>query len=289
MRVRRRRKTSTTERNKRMKKPHILYQNGQHTCLCFSDLVEGHGVQANQFMIINNNRAMLLDPGGDLTYIPLTLAIAQHIRLDQLSYIFASHQDPDIISAIDRWLINTNAQVLVSKLWGRFLPHLVSRHFDKQIGQIAERILEVDDAGSTVQLGEAELLIVPAHFLHSVGNFQLYDPVSKILFSGDMGASMVDDTSDPYVRDFAAHVPRMEKFHRRYMSCGKVTRLWARMVREMDVQMIVPQHGQAFKGRAMIDAFLDWASDLECGTDLLHQAHFKVPVRKKLRAVEAVV
>lgn len=70
---------------------------------------------------------------------------------------------------------------------------------------------------------------IPAHFLHSVGNFQLYDPVSKILFSGDMGASLVDDAAP--VSDFAAHIQYMDGFHRRYMAANKICRLWARMVR----------------------------------------------------------
>ena len=29
---------------------------------------------------------------------------------------------------------------------------------------------------------------LPAHFLHSVGNFHIYDPIAKILYTGDLGA-----------------------------------------------------------------------------------------------------
>ena len=116
---------------------------------------------------------------------------------------------------------------------------------------------------------------MPAHFLHSVGNFQLYDPVSKILFSGDMGASMVDDATP--VRDFVNHVPNMEGFHRRYMAGNKACRLWAAMVREMDVAMIVPQHGRPFVGAEMISAFLYWIENLECGLDLMGPEDYCLP------------
>lgn len=116
---------------------------------------------------------------------------------------------------------------------------------------------------------------MPAHFLHSVGNFQIYDPVSKILFSGDMGASMVDDASP--VIDFENHIPNMAGFHRRYMACNKVCRMWVKMVREMDVEMIVPQHGRPFVGPAMIKAFLDWIENLECGLDLMTQQDYRLP------------
>ena len=53
------------------------------------------------------------------------------------------------------------------------------------------------------------------------------------------------------------------------MGSKKATRLWAAGVRELDVEMIVPQHGKAFVGKAIITQFLDWISELECGIDLL--------------------
>jgi flavorubredoxin len=49
---------------------------------------------------------------------------------------------------------------------------------------------------------------IPAHFLHSVGNFQFYDQ-SPNSFSGDMGASIVDDASQP-IADFEAHIKKMK-------------------------------------------------------------------------------
>ena len=46
--------------------------------------------------------------------------------------------------------------------------------------------------------------MIPAHFLHSAGNFQVYDPVSKVLYTGDLGASIGMDYMD--VTDFDAHL-----------------------------------------------------------------------------------
>jgi len=258
-------------------KPEVLYRRGDHICLAFNDLVEGHGVQSNQFLIMSGGQSILLDPGGDLTYIPLNIAITRYVNPKNLDYIFASHQDPDIIASIDRWVMSSACQVLVSKLWGRFLPHLVSSHVNKQVGDFNKRVIEIPDEGARIPFGKSELVLLPAHFLHSVGNFQLYDPVSKILFSGDMGASLGDEGDSAYVDDFEAHIPLMEGFHQRYMCSNKVTRLWSRMVRNLDVEMIVPQHGLAFKGKEKINQFLDWISDLECGVDVLRHAHYAVP------------
>jgi len=111
-----------------------------------------------------------------------------------------------------------------------------------------------------------------------VGNFQFYDPISKILFSGDMGASMVEDAAKS-IENFAEHIPNMKGFHQRYMCSNRVIRLWVNMVRQMDVEMIVPQHGTAFVGKAQVHAFLDWIEDLPCGIDLMDQTNFAYPVK----------
>lgn len=258
------------------REPIVLFDNGTHKCLCFDDLVTGEGVQTNQFLIVDGDQYMLLDPGGDLTYTPLSLELSKHIPVQDLTFIFASHQDPDIIAALDKWLLHTKAKVICSRLWARFLPHLTANYLAVSHGiSTYDRIIALPDRGQSLPLGACQLKAVPAHFLHSVGNFQLYDPVSKILFSGDMGASLVDNAQP--VSDFAAHLSTMEGFHRRYMASNKVCRLWADMVRKMDVEMIVPQHGQPFVGKAMITTFLDWVSQLECGMDLMGPADFTLP------------
>jgi flavorubredoxin len=46
------------------------------------------------------------------------------------------------------------------------------------------------------------------------------------------------------------------------------------MVRQLDVEWIVPQHGGSFKGKDMVKRFLDWFETLECGTDLITAADF---------------
>ncbi len=261
-----------------LSKPITLYDDGHHKCLMFDDLVAGEGIQSNQFLIVHGDFSALIDPGGDLTYMPLTMAAGRLIRMKELDYVLASHQDPDIIAALDRWLLNTNAKVVVSELWSRFLPHLSSNFLKSNMGvDPFHRMLTVPDRGMDIPFGNTVIKAIPAHFLHSVGNFQFYDPVSKILFSGDMGASVVNSGRGQPVADLAAHIPAMEGFHRRYMGSRKVCALWANMVRGMEIEMMVPQHGAHFAGRESIDAFLDWISTLECGIDLLDQNDYRAP------------
>lgn len=82
-----------------------------------------------------------------------------------------------------------------------------------------------------------------------MGSFQIYDPISKILFNGDMVASLVDETPNEPISDFNAHIPSMKGFHQRYMLNNKACQLWVNMVRRLDIEMIVPQHGRPLAGK----------------------------------------
>lgn len=252
----------------------ILFESGNHKVYLFTDLVTGEGIQSNQLFIYDNHHSALFDPGGQLTFQPLQMAIAKVCPVKELDYVIATHQDPDIISSLDRWLMYSDAKILISKLWERFLPHLVPGYMGEKG---ASRIIPIPDQGSNIKFGDSTIKALPAHFLHSVGNFHFYDPISKILFSGDVGASLVDSDLDKPVENFDEHVKAMLGFHQRYMNSNKVCRLWVNMVRTLDVDMIVPQHGRHFAGKDMVNRFLDWFSELECGIDLLNESYYRVP------------
>ena len=248
-----------------------LFNNGKHICVAFRDLAAAEAVQANQFLIFDSDHAALIDPGGELTYTDLYLGIANHMNVKELDYVIASHQDPDIVASLNKWLVGTKAKMVVPELWERFIPHFT------RPGKLKGRVIGIPDAGTRLQLGNIQLLALPAHFLHAEGNFQFYDPVSKILFSGDMGANLcpAGDLDRPAKR-LKEVLPYMEGFHKRYMNSNKVCRLWANMVSTLDIDMIVPQHGRALTGKA-IREFLEWIGKLQCGIDLMTQDNYRLP------------
>ena len=137
-----------------------------------------------------------------------------------------------------------------------------------------ERVDPIPDEGMVLDLEGSQMVVIPAHFLHSVGNFHLYDPISKILYTGDLGASV--GLEERVVTDFDAHIPYMEGFHRRYMSSTRAVRAWVQMARALDIDTIAPQHGALFQGPEMVARFLDWLETLECGIDHMPDC-FQVP------------
>ncbi|MCP4488564.1 MAG: FprA family A-type flavoprotein [Gammaproteobacteria bacterium] len=249
-----------------------LFNNGTHVCLVFRDLVTGgDAVQANQFLVFDNHHAALIDPGGDLTYTRLFMAISEFMNVKNLDYIIASHQDPDIVASLNRWLVGTDAKIVVPALWERFIPHFT------RPGKITNRTIAMPDEGMNLELGSFYLKALPAHFLHAEGNFQFYDPVSKILFSGDLGANLcpAEDLNLP-VKKLKEIIPHMDGFHKRYINSNRVCRYWANMVRQLEINMIVPQHGRAIVGKA-IQEFIAYIENLECGIDLFTQDNYMIP------------
>ncbi len=246
-----------------------LYDDGVHRNILLEDFEAGDmAVQANQHVIVHGSCGMVLDPGGHKVYSRVLSGAFSALAGGKLTHIFLSHQDPDIVAAVNGWLMTTDATAYISVLWTRFVPHFGVDHM------VLDRLKPIPDEGMVFNLGGCSLIAVPAHFMHSEGNFQLYDPIAKILYTGDLGASIGADYR--VVPDFGAHLQYMTGFHKRYMVANRIMRLWADMVRPLDIEIIAPQHGALFKGKEMVAQFIDWCADLECGVDLVSPL-FKLP------------
>ncbi|MGD9551027.1 MAG: MBL fold metallo-hydrolase, partial [Burkholderiaceae bacterium] len=94
--------------------PLELYRDPKHACLMFTDLIEedGQAVQANQFLIVDDDTGAVIDPGGNLAFNELFMGMTRHFPPHKLSYLIASHADPDIIASLDRWMTSTKASLV---------------------------------------------------------------------------------------------------------------------------------------------------------------------------------
>ena len=238
-----------------------LYSSGGHRNILLADSSHGEAVQANQHLIVHEGKGMILDPGGHKVYTKVMSDTGALLPLSGLQYVFLSHQDPDIVASVNGWLMTTDATAYASALWKRFIPHFGLDHL------VADRLAEIPDEGMRLNLNGVDLYVVPAHFMHSCGNFQIYDPVSKILYSGDLGASVDCDYRE--TQDFESHRPKMQGFHERYMGGNAILRAWAQMVEALDIETIAPQHGAMIRGKPAVNAFISWCRELRCGPDLM--------------------
>lgn len=249
----------------------LLYDRDDHVFALFEGFGHGEMVPTNQVLIHDGSESILLDPGGHKVHYELMSEVSALIPINELKYLFFSHQDPDIVAAANAWLMLTDAVAYISELWLRFIPHFGVDEL------LIPRLKGIPDAGMRLKLGRGELLFLPAHFLHSPGNFQVYDPTSKTLFSGDLGASIAPGYVE--VADFDAHIKYMEGFHLRYMPSAKANQGWAQMVRTLDIERIVPQHGAIFPNRTTSARFIDWVAKLPGAADSMASI-FKIPPAK---------
>lgn len=245
----------------------VLYEDDAHQVIWFG--WEEHAesnffVQTNQCLIINGGRGYLFDPGGTYVFGQVLEQVAKYLNPQQLHYLIATHQDPDVCSSAPLWMQTTDARLLISRLWLHFVSHFGLEQPD--------RVVSVPDQGMALDLPSGDRLhLIPAHFLHSEGNFSIYDERSRILFSGDIGASIFPEQERIIeVKDFSSHRKYMEPFHKRYMHSNAVCQRWVRQIQELPhgVSRIVPQHG-AMLPAEHVASFLDWLHQLRCGSDYL--------------------
>jgi len=213
-------------------------------------------IDTNQYMVRTSNRCLLIDPGGVELFSPMLAAVLHYAPVDQITDLFASHQDPDIISSLGLWdQALPNAKLHASTLWEGFI-----RHF----GCESIEYIPIADNGGVISLDDVELQVIPAHYLHASANFNIYDPKAKILMSGDLGAALEAPGAPVFVDDFDAHVEKMRFFHQRWMPSNQAKRVWIDRVRELDIEILAPQHGRMFKGEN-VNRFLDWFETLQVG------------------------
>lgn len=245
-----------------MKKYQTIFEQGDHQWAVITRDPEkpDYLIDTNEYLVIQGDKAILTDPGGMEIFPEVFSAINTEFDARNIVALFSSHQDPDVISSLALWLdFNPELQCYLSWLWSSFIPHF---------GGNATTFMSIPDDGLDIQLGRLRLRAVPAHYLHSSGNFNLYDPTAKILFSGDIGAALLPPGEDNlFVKDFDRHIRHAEGFHRRWMGSNEAKLDWCRRAQDLDIDMLCPQHGAIYQG-ADVTRFINWFSELQVGSGI---------------------
>jgi flavorubredoxin len=242
-----------------MKSARVIYEDGDHKWLAIvrDPTRPGHIIDTNEYLVTQGDDALLIDPGGSEVFPSVFSALSTVYDPRRIDKLFASHQDPDIISSLSLWLeFNPKIKCYISWLWASFVPHF---------GGTEETFIGMPDNGMDILVGSNRLQAIPAHYLHSSGNLHLFDPKAKILFTGDVGAALLPPDQDGlFVEKFDAHIRHAEGFHRRWMGSNKAKNDWCARVASMDIDMLCPQHGAIYQGED-VKRFIDWFSRLDVG------------------------
>lgn len=242
-----------------MKTTKTIFQDGSHKWVAIVRDPEkpNYLIDTNEYLVAHGDQGLLLDPGGAEIFPAVFSALSAEFDPSALVGVFASHQDPDTVSSLALWLeFNPAMRCYVSWLWSGFIPHF---------GGTGETLVAIPDEGMDIALAGLILKAVPAHYLHSSGNFHLYDKVAKILFSGDVGAALLPPGRDGlFVEDFDTHIRHAEAFHKRWMGSNEAKRRWCERVAHLDIDMLCPQHGAIYRG-ADVQRFINWFDEIQVG------------------------
>lgn len=242
-----------------MKTAQVIYEDGGHRWIALvrDPNRPDYLVDTNEYLVIDGEDSILLDPGGIEIFPAVFSALSAEFDPRKINKLFASHQDPDIISSLSLWLeFNPQIKCHISWLWTSFVPHF---------GGNNDTFVSIPDGGADIMVGGQRLKAIPAHYLHSSGNFHVYDPKAKILFTGDVGAALLPPGDESlFVEDFDRHIRHAEGFHRRWMGSERAKRDWCNRVSQMDIEMMCPQHGSIYRGE-QVRRFIDWFAQLEVG------------------------
>lgn len=242
-----------------MKKVVTIFESGDHVWKVVARDPDRatHLIDTNEYVVGSGEVALITDPGGQEIFPAVFSALNESFDPRKITHVFASHQDPDVISSLSLWLaFNPNLRCYASWLWTSFIPHFGGR---------ADTFIALPDQGASITLGKITLEAVGAHHLHSAGNFHLYDPKAKILFTGDVGAALLPEGAQAlFVEDFDRHRAYTEGFHKRWMGSMAAKRDWCERVSKLSIDMLCPQHGAIYKG-ADVQRFLNWFDALQVG------------------------
>lgn len=239
-------------------KTYKIFEDKDYSWLVFGRDTEKPSkiIDTNQYMVVSRNNALLMDPGGIELFSVMLSAVVKEVPIEKITHLFASHQDPDIISSLGLWDQALPDATLHSPwLWEGFIRHFGMNNIEYSA---------IPDEGYKLKLDNHELEFVPAHYLHSSGNFNVYDAEAKILMSGDIGAALEPHDAPLFVDDFESHKEKMTLFHQRWMPSNRAKNDWIERVSKLDIDMLCPQHGRVFKGDD-VKRFLEWFSQLEVG------------------------
>jgi len=208
--------------------------------------------------------ALVFDPGAKAD-VPALLDALTEIAggVDGVGLIFVSHQDPDVAS---------NAKFLVDNApWSLVLCSVDAWRLIKLVGvpdnrfylldNVSPKPLRVRETGHTV-------VPVPAPYCHFRGSIMLYDPESRVLFSGDLFAG-VDTRRGQGVYADEGSWEGVSLFHQIYMPCNRAVRETLARIEALEPfpEVIAPQHGDVIRG-PLVREFITRLSRVDVGVDM---------------------
>lgn len=210
---------------------------------------------------------LLIDPGSSADFSTVSSKVtAVSGSMEKISAIFYNHQDPDLTSssAMITGRFAPKAAIICSEDTWRLIVHY---------NLPRARFVATDKFASGLQLPTGhKVLPVPSPFCHFRGAVMLYDPETRVLFTGDLFGGLTDANAQGIYAD-ESDWNGIRAFHQIYMPSNAALARAVQTIRRLDppVEIIAPQHGRIIKG-PLVETFLNRMERLPVGMDIIDES-----------------
>lgn len=209
----------------------------------------------------------LIDPGSSSDFAIVSQKVSQVIGgLENVSAIYLNHQDPDVgsITPLITARFARNASIVCSEDTFRLAVHQ---------GLMKDRFIPTERAKSgmiALPTGH-RVQVVPSPYCHFRGAVMLYDPNTRVLFTGDLFGGLNEKGPgrlDAVEEDWGG----VRAFHQIYMPTNTALRRTVEAIRKLDPfpEVLAPQHGMIARGD-LVNEWLERMYHLPVGLDIIDE------------------
>ncbi|MEO2069444.1 MAG: diguanylate cyclase [Desulfurobacteriaceae bacterium] len=214
--------------------------------------------QCHPYLIRNGEESILIDPGSLITFEETLRKIKYLIDLKDIKYIVCHHQDPDLTASLPELekVLPDRERYIVT----HWRTYFLLKHYN-----LLTPFFLVDQHNFKLRLESGrELLFIFTPYMHYSGNIVTYDPKTKVLFSSDIFGGWVEKDWSLFAKD-ESYVEAIRAFHEIYMPCKSVVLYTTEKLKQLDIEIIAPQHGSIIKGKEFVEKVLDAVERFEYG------------------------
>ena len=240
---------------------HVLAEQGERVWLVFRrPATEENGARfVSHYVICAGDEAVLIDPGGPADFGPLLAAVSDKIDIQKITTVIVSRGAAQIAGSLGMWaeVLGHETPIYADDM---LLPDLL--HIDPDLN-----IQGVGENGAEVSLADgAGLHILPAPYLPTASAVSVYDPTTRILYTGDIGTvegPWADDAT-PFSAQFSLVSHAMNAFHQSWFASGSARDDWLARIEGLSVDIIAPRAGPCFQGKDVLH-FIRWLATMDVG------------------------
>jgi len=217
-------------------------KNGIHY---IGQTVETKYIHCNSYLLIDNDEAVLFEPGSVIDFEDVLKNVTDIIALKDIDYVFISHPDPDLASSLPLFeKAGLNAKIICDWKTYEILYFY---------GIKSETYLVGENKYELIFKSGRKLRFIPAPFAHYSGNIICYDEKYHTLFSGDLFGG--------YSKNWELFAGEnyheaMATFHENYMPSSDFLKPIMKELLKLEITTILPQHGSIIEGKMVSQSIM---------------------------------